>query len=334
MSNPPRPYPWTVEQWTQLQRRRQQHQLPHALLLAGPEGLGKTQFAQDLAQSLLCEHPTADGMPCQTCRSCARFAAATHPDMFVVEPEEPGKAIKVDQIRELISQFALATHQGGYRIAILQPANQMNLAAANSLLKTLEEPPPDSLLLLISASPSLLPATILSRCQRLDFLPPSHDQALNWLLQQHAIPVDQAEALLALAYDAPLSALSLQQGVELDARQRLFHSFMAIAQGHSPLAQLDPWLKLALPTPIQWLSSWINDLIRLKSGQTAALRNRDLREGLQNLAQRVDLLGLFAFLDELNTILRMQRSPLNAQMLMEGVLLQWQTLNSGKANDK
>jgi DNA polymerase-3 subunit delta' len=334
MPNPPRPFPWTREQWAQVQQRRQQGVLPHALLLAGPAGLGKSQFARDLAQSLLCEQPAADGMPCQTCRACARFIASTHPDMFMVEPEEPGKAIKVDQIRELISQFALATHQGGYRIAIVQPANQMNLAAANSLLKTLEEPPPGSLIMLISASPSLLPATILSRCQRLDFLPPSHDQALSWLVQQHAIPAEQAEALLALATNAPLSALGLQQDGELEARQGLFRSFLAIAEGQNPLAQLDPWLKLALPTPIHWLSSWINDLIRLKSGQPAALRNRDLREGLQNLTQRVDLQGLFAFLDELNIILRMQRSPLNAQLLMEGVLLQWQALNSGKANER
>ena len=326
-------YPWTSEQWAQVQRRRQEQRLPHALLLAGPEGLGKSQFARELAQSLLCEHPASDGTACQTCRACARFSAATHPDMFVIEPEEPGKAIKVDQIRELISQFALATHQGGYRIAIVQPAEQMNPAAANSLLKTLEEPPPDTLMLLISASPSLLSATILSRCQRLDFLPPSHEQALNWLKNQHAVPTDKAEALLALACDAPLAALALQQDDVLAERQSLFRSFVAIAQGQTPLAQLDPWLKLALPTPINWLSSWINDLIRLKSGDTAVLRNRDLREGLQNLAQRVDLQGLFEFLDELNTILRMQRSPLNMQMLMEGVLLRWQSLNSGKADN-
>jgi DNA polymerase III delta' subunit len=183
-------YPWTHAQWTQLHQRRQQQRLPHALLLAGPPGLGKADFARDLAQSLLCEQPTAAGMACQHCRSCARFTATTHPDFLVVEPEEPGKAIKVDQVRDLISQFALASHQGGYRIAIVQPAEQMNLAAANSLLKTLEEPPADSLILLISARPSLLPATILSRCQRLEFAPPAHELALAWLNKQHDIPKD------------------------------------------------------------------------------------------------------------------------------------------------
>lgn len=326
-------YPWTQDQWNQLQHRRQQQRLPHALLLAGPAGLGKAEFARDLAQSLLCEQPTEKGAACGQCRSCARFSAATHPDFLIVEPEEAGKAIKIDQIRDLISQFALASHQGGYRVAIVQPAEQMNLAAANSLLKTLEEPPANSLILLISASPSLLPATILSRCQQLDFVPPPHEQALEWLNKQHAISHEKGRALLALAYNAPLRALALQQDETVSERQELFQSFSAIAHGQNALTQLQPWLKLALPTPIHWLSSWINDLIRLKSGLLTTLSNQDLREGLQNLAQRVDLQGLFEFLDELNTILRMQRSPLNAQMLMEGVLLRWQALILHQADD-
>jgi DNA polymerase-3 subunit delta' len=327
-------YPWTQAQWAQLQQRRQQQRLPHALLLTGPQGLGKSEFARDLAQGLLCEQPQENGAACGQCRACARFAAATHPDFLMVEPEESGKAIKVDQIRELIGQFALATHQAGYRIAIVQPAEQMNLAAANSLLKTLEEPPAESVLLLLSANPSQLPATILSRCQRLEFAPPSHAHALNWLINQHAMPADKAEALLALACDAPLNALALEQDTALTERQELFHSFTAIAEGQNALMQLEPWLKLALPTPINWLSSWINDLIRLKSGLPMALRNHDLGEGLQNLAQRVDLQGLFELLDELNNILRMQRSPLNMQLLMEGVLLRWQALSSSKANNQ
>jgi len=328
-------YPWTVEQWQQLQRRRQESRLPHALLLAGPAGLGKSEFARDLAQSLLCQTPSTDRAACQQCRACARFNAGTHPDSFVVEPEEPGKAIKVDQIRELITRFSLATHQGGFRIAIIQPAEQMNLAAANSLLKTLEEPPSDTLIMLVCATPSMLPATILSRCQRLEFPIPAHEIAINWLKNQQSISANGADALLALANGAPVAALRMQQDAVLAEREALFAHFMAIAEGkQSPIGDLGGWLKLALPTPINWMSSWINDLIRIKSGQTAGLRNRDLGEGLHNLAQRVDLQGLFGFLDELTTILRMQRSPLNEQMLMEGVLLQWRALNTAKVDDK
>lgn len=326
-------YPWTAAQWAKLQQRRLAQRLPHAVLLAGPSGLGKGEFARDLAQSLLCEQPAADGAACGQCRACARVAAASHPDLLRVEPEESGKAIKVDQIRELIRAFALASHQGGYRVAIVQPAEQMNLAAANSLLKSLEEPPPNTLLLLVSAKSSLLPATILSRCQRLDFVPPAHDQALAWLTAQAEIPAEQAEALLALSADAPIAALQQAGEAVLAEREELFHSFEAIARGRSALSQLELWLKPAMPAPIHWLCSWINDLIRIKSDPAATIRNRDLQAGLHNLQQQVDLQGLFGFLDELYTILRQQRSPLNAQMRMEGVLLQWQALNFGKAND-
>jgi DNA polymerase-3 subunit delta' len=325
------PLPWTAQQWAQVQARRQAERLPHALLLAGLPGLGKSQFARELAQSLLCEQPADDGMACQQCRSCARFAAGTHPDFFQIEPDEPGKVIKIDQIRELTQRFTLASHQGGERIAIIQPAEQMNLAAANSLLKCLEEPPAGTLMLLISVNPSLLPATILSRCQRLDFSAPPHDQAMNWLQIQQPQAAGEAEALLAVANGAPLATLALLEDDILGQRAELFHSFTAIAQGRqNALAGVDSWLKPALPTPINWISSWINDLIRLKCGQGSTLRNRDLREGLQNLAQQVDLVGLFGFLDELNTILRIHRSPLNGQLLMEGVLLQWQALNLSK----
>lgn len=326
-------YPWTTEQWQQLQQRRQAQRLPHAVLLVGPEGLGKGEFARDLAQSLLCEQPATDGQACGQCRSCARYLADTHPDLFILEPEDAGKPIKVDQVRELIRQFALASHrESGYRIAIIQPAERMNPAAANSLLKTLEEPPANTLILLLTASPSLLPATILSRCQRVDFSPPAHEQALAWLLTQPEIEAAQASALLALSGGAPVAARTLATQGLLEQRQGLFDSFLAIARGKAALSQLDLWLKPTMPTPINWLCSWINDLIRLKSSPSATVCNRDLAAGLHNLEQGVDLAGLYRFLDALYAILRMQRSPLNAQMLMEGVLLQWQALNNGKAN--
>jgi DNA polymerase-3 subunit delta' len=320
------PYP-TQTLWQRIQRQRRELRLPHALLLCGPPGLGKAEFARALAQSLLCEQVTAEGMACGKCRSCTRFEAASHPDYYLIEPEEAGKAIKVDQIRGLIGHLGLASHQGGYRVVILQPAEQMNAAAANSLLKTLEEPPANTLIQLITATPSLLPATILSRCQRVLFSPPPHTEALDWLKKQHHLDGDTAEAFLALSHGAPLLAL-VQQEEAFALRGELFQSFLAIAQNGQAVRHTEPWLKPSMPTPIHWLSSWINDLIRLKTDPGASLSNRDLRHGLQNLAQRVDLRGLFEYLDELNTILRMQRSPLNAQLLMEGVLLRWQALNS------
>lgn len=325
-------YPWTQAQWQALQQRHTQQQLPHALLLAGPAGLGKAEFAEDMAQSLLCDAPQAKGQACGQCRACRQFLAGTHPDILRVFPEEPGKAIKVDQIRALIEQFAYASHQGGYRVAIICPAEQMNLNAANSLLKTLEEPPGNSLIMLVSARPARLPATILSRCQRLDFSVPAHRLALDWLKNsQLSLPVEQHEGLLALAHGAPLSALAFAEGEVLAQRRQLFESLLAVASGRqSALTVSTPWLKLTLPTPIHWLYSWVSDLIRLKCNTGSIPNNRDLTNDLQKLAQQVDLSGLYQFLDELTAALRIQHTALNMQMLMDGLLLNWERMTCGQ----
>jgi len=323
-------YPWTQAQWQALHQRHAQQQLPHAILLAGPAGLGKDEFALDFAQGLLCDHPQANGQACQHCRACHQFVAGTHPDILRVSPEEPGKAIKVDQIRALIEQFAYASHQGGYRVAIISPAEQMNLNAANSLLKTLEEPPGNSLIMLVSARPARLPATILSRCQRLEFSCPAHPLALEWLKSQQSIPAGQGEGLLALAHGAPLAALAFAEEDILPQRRQLFDSLLAVASGQPALTVSAPWLKLALPTPINWLYSWISDLIRIKCSARTAPVNRDLSDGLQKLAQQVDLSELYLFLDELIAVLRIQHTALNIQMLMEGLLLNWERMTCGQ----
>ena len=156
-------FPWTYPQWQQLVQRVTEQRLPHAMLFTGIEGVGKLQIAYQFAQSLLCEHPDDDHMPCQQCRSCTQFDGKTHPDFHLLEPEEEGKAIKVDQIRELIDKFALASHYQRYRVAIISPAESMNLSAANSLLKSLEEPPKNTMIILVSSHSTLLPPTKYGR---------------------------------------------------------------------------------------------------------------------------------------------------------------------------
>ena len=161
---------WHATAWQQLQTSHRQQRLPHALLLSGEAGIGKAEFAARLAASLLCEQPHVDGQACGTCHACQRLGAQTHPDRFRLEPEEPGKAIKVDAVRQLIRNLSLTGHYGGYRVVTVEPAELMNTNAANAFLKTLEEPPANTLLILITASPARLPATIRSRCQPLGLL--------------------------------------------------------------------------------------------------------------------------------------------------------------------
>lgn len=176
--------PWQQEQWQYIQNLRDNQRLPHALLLSGSPLIGKQQFAECLANSLLCLHVKDDGMPCGECRSCLLNIAETHPDFKLVHPETEGGAIKVDQIRTLVTFVTQTAQQGGRKVVVLYPAEAMNVNASNALLKSLEEPGRDTHLILITHRPSGLLATIRSRCQTLSFNQPTFQQVEPWLKQQ------------------------------------------------------------------------------------------------------------------------------------------------------
>ena len=159
---------WYAAPLQALLSRRQN--MPHAVLLTGPEGTGKGHFAAIIANSLLCSKPSVDRFACGECQSCQLLAANTHPDFYRITLEsnadgKPAKDIKVEQIRQLIQSLAQTSQLGGIKLAIIDPAERMNRNAANSLLKTLEEPTADTLLILLAAQPSRLLPTVRSRCQ-------------------------------------------------------------------------------------------------------------------------------------------------------------------------
>ncbi|MDH5185259.1 MAG: DNA polymerase III subunit delta', partial [Gammaproteobacteria bacterium] len=192
------PFPWQAQTWSSLITRHRKGHLPHAILLTGINGLGKSLFAKALAEALLCESANEDGQACGQCRSCQQMQAQGHPDFKAIEPEEGKKQIGVDQCRRLASFLSLTSHYGRYRVVVLQPADAMNEASANSLLKTLEEPPEGGVLILISDRPQSLLPTIRSRCQQIVFTPPDRDSAHAWLTQK--MPAEQEmDLLLALA---------------------------------------------------------------------------------------------------------------------------------------
>lgn len=318
------PLPWQKDLWNNIQERIRSQNLPHALLFCGDRGYGKASFARFLAQSLLCQSPTDTGDPCGHCHACGLLTAGTHPDLRVVEPEEEGKAIPIDTIRGVAEFFSLKGHYGGRQVVIIHPAEAMNRFAANSLLKTLEEPTPDALLILVTSNPSRLLPTIRSRCQRLVFPRPDTNLAMAWLKEHTPVGTD-VSTLLALADGAPLAALELFETGGLEARSSLAEQWLQVIAGRGdPLKCAANWSQLGLARAVHWLTSWTMDLIRLKSGAPAdVITNSDLRPQLQNLAQQLDLRRLFAYLEQLTEYSRMSGGNLNVQLALEDLMISW-----------
>jgi DNA polymerase-3 subunit delta' len=226
---------WCTAAWNLLAARAAQGTLPHALLLCGPIGLGKRALLEAFVRARLCESPR-DGCACGVCRTCKLLAAGSHPDRLRVtfEPNPKTgvmrKEIVVDQVRALSARLALASQFGGWQVAVIDPADAMNPAAQNALLKTLEEPSDASLIVLIADQPWRLTATIRSRCQRVDFEIPARADALAWLA---ARGVAAADSVLAAAGGNPGQAWLLAEQGGMQRRQDVARDLLALAAGRS-----------------------------------------------------------------------------------------------------
>jgi len=318
-------FPWQTLNWQNLTSSQQNKRLAHGLLLHGPKGIGKYAFAIELAHWLMCEQPLTD-KACGKCKSCLLIKAKSNPDLLFLQPEEEGKAIKVDQIRELINKISLTGHGQGYRVIIISPADALNINASNSLLKTLEEPPENTILILISDKPSKLVATIRSRTQMIRFDLPSEEQSLQWLMQQN---IENPELVLKLSAGAPLAALAMANDEGLQIRDKLFSNWQELANGKADaLESASIWIKdgfkILENLPLNWVSSWLMDMIRsLQGGHIETMANTDYAQTLQKLAGQVDLKSLYGLLDRLNDTIRLIETSANQLMLVEGLLLHW-----------
>jgi DNA polymerase-3 subunit delta' len=248
----------------------------------------------------------------------------THPDLERIGPEEPGKPIKVDAIRDYCERSSLTAQIGDLRVAILEPADAMNIAAANSLLKTLEEPSPSAILLLVTAAPHCLPATVRSRCQRVDFPLPDAVEATAWLSGR--VAVNDPALALRLGGGAPLAALAGADPTVLEERSGRLREFVAVAQGRDdPIRVAHAWLASDWGRLLDWLIGWLWDLLRLRAGaaEPAQLANPDQAPVFQHLAGRVDSKVLFAMVDQVLQARRTAGSNLNHQLALESLLIRW-----------
>jgi DNA polymerase-3 subunit delta' len=322
-------YPWLEPFRGRLTATHRQNRFPHAVLLTGQAGMGKAVFAEELAHFMLCEHPKDGKSPCLQCTSCTLFAAGSNPDYFRLTPTEDSRVIKIDQVRQLSENLSLTSHGNGYKVAILMPADALNINAANSLLKTLEEPSDNTVLVLVSAHPSRLPATIRSRCQEIRIQATDRESTARWLATRYDGP--SPEVYLALANGAPLRALQLAQEQALEERQSRFRALVGILAGQeSPLTVAQGWAADEDLKGLRWMRDWLMDMLRIRlSGQTQGIHGIDLQDDLSKLARKLDSRVLFGLLDGINRMLKLADSTLNRQMMMEDILLAWAEQTSG-----
>ncbi len=316
-------YPWHAEAWQRLVTARLAGRLPHALLLTGPAGLGKAAFARRLSNALMCPQPDEAGDACGTCRACHLSSAGSHPDQSWVGPEEPGKLIKIDAIRQLIAGGALAAQDAGYRVFVLDPAEAMNRPAANALLKTLEEPASCSLLVLVSSHPDRLPATVRSRCHGVRFAIPEEQLVRDWL-SRHTAPADIDE-LLAVSGGAPLTALRARDEAWLEEGRCLHAELAALAARRSdPVEIVEKWEARPLTLVFDSLKRCLCDLIRLGSGAIEdTIYFPALRADLQSLGRGLELNSLYRLYDAVLGLERDAERNLNEKMMLEHLVNQW-----------
>ncbi len=302
-------YPWLVRPRAQVQAAAARDRLPHALLVHAAPGLGGESLALWIAGFALCG--TRAAAPCGQCRACRLMAAGNHPDLLWVTRAEDATQLQIDQIRTLCDVLALKSYRGGYKVAILTPADLLNANAANALLKTLEEPPPQSLLILCSARPSRLPATVVSRCQRLTITTPARGPALEWLNARD--PTQDWSHLLDFAAGAPLRALELHANAfnELDREMTQAVTRLATRQLDIP-STAERWAKDALETRLEWIETWITDSIRDALLQPA---------GLQSSGGIRKIRGLYGVLDRARGMKLELNTSLNVQLAAEDLLL-------------
>ena len=312
-------YNWQIPQRDYLNAMLRADKFPHALLLTGPDGTGKTEFALDYAKKLLCSSDQDEA--CRECHSCQVFDAQTHPDYVNISPAEEGKLIGVDVIRALIVKLSTTSQFSGKTVAIIENAEQLNRNSANALLKTLEEPTPNTILILVCSFPHRLLPTIRSRCLKLSFATPDENLSLAYLQQNS---VKEPELYLQQAHGSPLKAAKMAESELSEQRKLVLKSLIKTSRGQAVSLAMKEIEKIPLKSILDWSIDFCDDLIRVKlQGAQAQLTHIDVKEPLSNMAATCQTVALYHFRDLLIDRKKQSNIALNTQLLLEDLLILW-----------
>ncbi|UDG83039.1 DNA polymerase III subunit delta' [Candidatus Vallotia lariciata] len=349
-------YPWQYDDWRRIQVLRE-HWI-HALLLHGQAGIGKMNFACELAQGLLCEQPSNSALACSECAACTWFLQRNHPDFRLVCPEvmttqlntnahknsnnnrisedtagtsskkfkSLSKEIKIEQVRGLLDFCSISPHRGGRRVVILFPAEALNVVAANALLKTLEEPPSGVLFLLVSADVKRLPKTIVSRCRQWFLAMPNAASALDWLRSQS---ISNPAVALAEAGGAPLAALTIAHDGYAPLKRCLLEQLSA-GLNCDPFSCCEALQKAPMSLVLGWLQRWIYDLLTIQMSGGEPRYFPACRETLKHLAQNAEPFQVAQCLKRITQQRAAEQDSLNSRLVFEGLFIYYRNIFRSK----
>lgn len=322
--------PWQESARVRISGQLDKQKLPHAFLIEGPEGIGKLSFALSLAQKFLCSNDdgtnegTNEGIEaCGHCTACNLMKADTLTDLQLIQPIE-SKQIKIDQIRELISWVNKTSQRGGLKIAIVNPAHQMNHRSMNALLKCLEEPTPNTLIILLSSQAGKLLPTIRSRCQAEKFVIPERKQALAWL-NDVSPELEDASLKLDIGGGIPTIAQAIDSDF-LNTRLTLAKALKSvIAERGSALTAVRLFKKPNLDSLLIACSLIFADCVKLKlSNDDSAIQNNDLLDDISMISQHCSAVYLVSAYERACKDLAKLRSTSNPNeaLLFEGLMME------------
>lgn len=309
-------YPWLRAVDAEFAERFAEDRLPHALLLSGPEDTGKVDLATGFIASILClenRHPA-----CGTCRSCRLLVSGAHPDRHTVtfeeHPKKPGelrKELVIDQVRRLIKSLSLTNTISRRKAALIYPVDAMNISASNGLLKTLEEPRGETVMVLVAHDTGRLPATIRSRCQNLHVRPADSQEAIDWLCAETDIEPAEAQFALLAAAGSPLKAARMVKDGSIEHHRKVCAVLQALRSGrnnpHAALADL-----AGIEPNLLW--SWISLL-------TAA----ELKTVMDRAEVAAEIARLQALADRNRRLLP---TPVRKDFLLQDWLIQWSRIGA------
>jgi DNA polymerase-3 subunit delta' len=322
---------WAVDLLAEHIARQQER---HAYLITGPQGVGRRTLALHFAQGLNCQNPPAAGQPCLRCSTCRRIEAMQHPDLTIVQAEHEGEVLRIDQVRELQHSLALAPYEARYRVALLLRFEEAHSSAANAMLKTLEEPPAQVVVMITATSAEDLLPTIVSRCEVIRLRPLSLEDTSQGLQNRKGMPAKTADKLAHISGGRPGYALRLYSQPQLLEQRQAFieEQFQLLSSSRRErfafaAERVINTSKEELRSELLvWLTLW-RDVLIYTAGISGSITNLDYADQLERLADSIDLRAAQAYVNSVEKTIDRIDHNVNARLALEVLVLDLPTIN-------